>query len=295
MSELDRKIRAAVIQMNSGADPDRNIECALTLMESAITEQSANLIVLPENFLCYGSSGLSALVSSLDTYLETLSSFAQKHSVTLVAGSIPYCASSVLTDVAPHQNMFRVDMPAGAISNTGKFFSRSLVIDAKGQVVGAYDKCHLFDVDVEDGFSNYRESETYAAGSASVVATVEGLGLGLSICYDLRFPDLYQHLVDLGAKLITVPSAFTAVTGKAHWEVLLRARAIETQCYVIAANQWGDHGKGRETWGHSMIVDPWGEIVAECTTGISYCVAEIELDKLARVRKAIPVQQHKRF
>lgn len=271
MSTSGQHITAALIQMNSQHDCRENMRQAQTLMSDAVS-QGCDLLVLPENFLCFGHSGLSRLSAFLDALLNDLKAFAKAHAVTIVAGSIA------------HQSE----------QDAARYFSRSLVIGPQGQVQASYDKCHLFDVDVADGHGRYRESDTYLSGREAVVTEVHGARLGLSICYDLRFGNLYQALVERGAQLITVPSAFTAVTGRAHWEVLLRARAIETQCYLLAANQCGDHGKGRETWGHSMIVDPWGKILAECDDTPGFCHAELDLQYLAEIRKAIPMQSHKR-
>ena len=295
----EQELKAAVVQMNSRNDPGTNLDSALSLMKKAVLEQSVNLIVLPENFLYFGRDGLAAVASLLDDYLNPICSFAKLHQVTVVAGSVPHKVNVPLSGLGLGQqtcvatSLETTDVNVSIAAE--RFFSRSLVIASTGELVGAYDKCHLFDVDVDDGFSSYRESATYQAGRECVVLNNDSMKIGLSICYDLRFPELYQNLAKMGAQLITVPSAFTAVTGKAHWEVLLRARAIETQSFVLAANQWGDHGKGRETWGHSMIIDPWGKVLAECESGVGYCVANINLCELEQVRRAIPVQQHKVF
>ena len=263
------KLKAAVIQMNSGDDCVANLDEALGLLSAAVND-GAQLLVLPENFLCFGNSGLARLNEQLDGILVQLKAFTREHQVALVAGSIAHAS----------------------LEKPGYYFSRSLLINPLGGIEAAYDKCHLFDVDVADEHARYRESDTYLAGREAVSATVLGHKLGMSICYDLRFPNLYQALRAQGADLITVPSAFTAVTGKAHWEILLRARAIETQCFVLAANQVGDHGKGRQTWGHSMIIDPWGEILVECDAGPGYGIAELNLQRLQEIRSAIPVQMH---
>lgn len=273
MPATEHTLRAAVIQMNSQHDCHENLDQAMALMADAAAK-GAQWLVLPENFLCFGQSGLARLLESREQLVGQLQAFASARRVTIVAGSIAHPGPE----------------------DSGRFYSRSLLIDAEGQVQASYDKCHLFDVDVEDGFGRYRESDTYQPGQSAVVSDLDGVCLGMSICYDLRFANLYQALVEAGAQVITVPSAFTAVTGQAHWDVLLRARAIETQCYVLAANQCGDHGKGRQTWGHSMIVDPWGEVIARCDDGPGFCIAELDFQRLADIRKALPVQKHrKRF
>ena len=175
----------------------------------------------------------------------------------------------------------------------GQLANRGFVVDAQGQVRARYDKLHLFDVDLASGES-WRESSVYTGGGEAVVVDTPIGPLGLSICYDLRFPDLYRALSDAGATSLVVPAAFTRPTGKAHWEVMLRARAIEAASFVIAAAQTGEHEDGRETWGHSMVVDPWGEIMLDMgeATGIGY--SEIDAAKLADIRTRIPVLKHRR-
>ncbi|MNT13598.1 2-oxoglutaramate amidase [compost metagenome] len=171
----------------------------------------------------------------------------------------------------------------------------SLLIDEHGQTVARYDKLHLFDVDVADNRGRYRESDDYAHGSQVVVADTPVGRLGLSVCYDLRFPELYSALRAAGAELISAPAAFTAVTGAAHWEVLIRARAIETQCYVLAAAQGGTHPGPRETYGHAAIVDPWGRIVAEQASGEAVLLSERDSSEQASIRARMPVALHRRF
>ena len=171
----------------------------------------------------------------------------------------------------------------------------SLLIDAQGQRVARYDKLHLFDVDVADSRGQYRESDDYAHGARLVVADTPVGRLGLTVCYDLRFPALYSALRAAGAELISAPSAFTAVTGEAHWQVLVRARAIETQCYLLAANQGGIHPGGRATYGHSAIIDPWGRPLAEQAQGEALLLARRDAAEQAAIRQRMPVQSHCRF
>ncbi|MBR0551999.1 carbon-nitrogen hydrolase family protein [Stakelama marina] len=175
----------------------------------------------------------------------------------------------------------------------GKLANRSFLIDDKGMIRARYDKLHLFDVDLPSGES-WRESSVYAAGDGAVVADSPAGALGLSICYDLRFPDLYRALTDAGAELLSIPAAFTRPTGKAHWEILLRARAIEGAAFVVAAAQTGEHDDGRATWGHSMVVDPWGEVLLDMgePAGVGY--AEIDLARLGDVRSRVPALRHRR-
>ncbi len=170
-----------------------------------------------------------------------------------------------------------------------------LVFDPRGEMVARYDKMHLFDVQVDDRQAQYSESRSFEPGSRIVCVDAPVGRIGLSICYDLRFPELYRKLLEQGAEILTVPSAFTKVTGEAHWEVLLRARAIENQCFVLAANQGGVHNATRETWGHSMIVDPWGRVLARVESGEGVAVADIDLSALHALRSRMPIQSHRRL
>ena len=262
-------LQCAVIQMNSSNDWRDNLRRA----QSYINEASANgakLLVLPENFLCFGVSGLSSFAPHVSECIHVLQGLSDTLGVTLVCGSVPVAASE------------------------GRYFSRCYVL-RPGVSASYYDKIHLFVVDVQDAVGAYRESDTYMAGSTPVVCDAEGQLLGLSICYDLRFPELYQKYLQQNVSLISVPSAFTYSTGKQHWEILLRARAIETQCYVLAANQCGDHGANRRTWGHSMVVSPTGEVLASCADTPGICYATLDTSKLESVRSAMPLKAHKRL
>ena len=171
--------------------------------------------------------------------------------------------------------------------DTGKIANRSFLISPEGRITARYDKIHMFDVNLPGGES-YRESRNYEAGQDAVVANLPWGGLGLSICYDLRFPYLYRALAHAGAKFLAIPAAFTRVTGEAHWSALLRARAIETQCFVFAAAQGGRHEHGRETYGHSLIVSPWGKVLAEGGTDPGHVIADIDTKEIETVRARIP-------
>ncbi|MGL5391170.1 MAG: carbon-nitrogen hydrolase family protein [Shewanella sp.] len=203
---------------------------------------------------------------------QALSALAAQHRVYLVAGTIPILAAD------------------------GRLHSRCYLFDDKGATLGHYDKLHLFDVDVADATARYRESDTFCPGDhISVIPTPFG-NIGLAICYDLRFPDLFRALRLAGAEIIALPAAFTKVTGAAHWQVLLQARAIENQCVLLAAAQWGAHHQGsRETWGQSMVVGPWGEIIAERPTGVGWLHAEVSITSVHEVRQRMPLAQHNRF
>ena len=267
--------RVAAIQMISGADVQSNLEQAARLMADA-AEQGAQLILLPECFAAFGNRTLTEIAAAefenrgpIRTFLRQQ---ARELGVWLVGGSIP--------------------LPA---THNGKALACSLVVDDQGKEVARYDKLHLFDVEVADSQRSYQESRDYGYGDRLVCIDTPVGRLGLSICYDVRFAELYQALRNAGAELIVVPSAFTAVTGAAHWEVLLRARAIESQCYVLAANQGGVHANGRETWGHSCLIDPWGEIKACLPQGEGVICGEIDLQHMNDIRRRMPVAMHRRF
>ena len=209
------------VQMESSDDIEQNLVEAIRLLDIAATEQNSNLVVFPENFLCFAKTQQRHLANNISFYLSKFQAIAADQSINLVLGSIP---SLIREDGKP---------------TDGRFRSASYVINSQGDICCQYDKINLFDVDVKDEHGQYRESETFEAGSSIKVTDIQNLKLGLSICYDLRFAELYIELRKRGAQIITVPAAFTKTTGDAHWQSLLRARAIETQCAIVAANQGG--------------------------------------------------------
>lgn len=267
----------AVIQMVSQDDVLANLRTARLLLEQAAAA-GARLAVLPENFAAIGRRDLSQLgraeALGEGPILPWLHQAARDLGVWIVAGTLPLPPDDQ-PEAKPH--------------------ACSLLIDAQGQRVARYDKLHLFDVDVADNRGQYRESDDYAHGARLVVADTPVGRLGLTVCYDLRFPALYSALRGAGAELISAPSAFTAVTGEAHWQVLVRARAIETQCYLLAANQGGIHPGGRATYGHSAIIDPWGRLLAEQAQGEALLLARRDATEQAAIRQRMPVQSHCRF
>ena len=267
--------RVAAIQMISGADVQANLEAAARLIAEA-AEQGAQLVLLPECFAAFGNRSLQEIAAAEYANSGPIRPFlarqAREHGIWLVGGSIP------------------LPVQAG-----GKPMACCLLVDEQGQEVTRYDKLHLFDVEVADNQRSYRESRDYGFGDRLVCIDTPIGRLGLSICYDVRFAELYQALRNQGAEVIVVPSAFTAVTGAAHWEVLLRARAIESQCYILAANQGGVHANGRETWGHSCLIDPWGEVIASLPRGEGVICGEIDLQHLNDIRRRMPVAGHRRF
>lgn len=267
----------AVIQMVSQDDVLANLATARRLLEQAAAA-GARLAVLPENFAAMGRRDLAALgraeASGEGPILPWLQRTARDLGLWIVAGTIP--------------------LPPDGQADA-KAHACSLLFDEHGQRVARYDKLHLFDVDVSDSRGRYRESDDYAFGSRVVVADTPVGRLGLTVCYDLRFPELYSGLRAAGAELITAPAAFTAVTGAAHWQVLVRARAIETQCYVLAAGQGGGHPGGRETFGHSAIIDPWGRVQAEQPSGEAVLLGVRDGAEQAAIRQRMPVASHRRF
>lgn len=267
----------AVVQMVSQADVGANLLAARRLLEQA-AEHGARLAVLPENFAAMGHRDLAALARSEATgegpILPWLAQAARDLGLWIVAGTLPLPPDGQ-PQARPH--------------------ATSLLIDAQGQRVARYDKLHLFDVEVADSRGCYRESDDYVHGAQVVVADTPVGRLGLSVCYDLRFPELFSALRAAGAELISVPAAFTAVTGAAHWQILVRARAIETQCYVLAANQGGSHPGGRETFGHSAVVDPWGRVLLEQPLGEAVLQATRDPEGQMIIRQNMPLASQRRF
>ena len=266
------KFLAAAVQMVASDDKAANLKEAQDWVRLAAA-QGARVVALPEVFIWRG----------------------EKKREREFAETIPGPSSTALAGLA-HE--LRVYLLAGsileAIPGSDKAYNTSLLFDPAGELIASYRKIHLFDVDLANGTS-LRESATREYGDGVIVADTEFCPMGLTVCYDLRFPELYRALATRGAQIIFVPSAFTAYTGAAHWETLLRARAIENQVYIIAADQFGKSPKSFETHGHSMIVDPWGNISAELADGPGVINAEIDLDYLAKVRAELPSLKHRRL
>lgn len=260
--------KAACVQMTTGIHPDANLERASNLIARA-TVQGANFVATPEMTGCMNIRGNDSqaqrFYESDDPLLKAFQTQASDLQIWLLIGSL----------AVKHESDERLA-------------NRSFLISPEGEISARYDKIHMFDVEVGDG-QRYRESSVYRPGDKAVIADTPLGQLGLSICYDLRFPYLYRHLAQSGANIVTCPAAFTRVTGEAHWHVLLRARAIETGSFVIAPAQSGLHEDGRETFGHSLIIAPWGEILAESNvTGEDVILAEIDLERSNDARRRIP-------
>jgi deaminated glutathione amidase len=268
---------AAVLQMTSAASVEANLASARMLLEQAHAA-GAVFAVLPENFPIMGRKE------------------ADKVAVAESLGEGPI--QSFLARSANELGMWIVGgtMPIKVTDDESRVAAASLIFDERGRLVGRYDKIHLFDVDIPDREERYRESKTTAPGTEpTVVPTPIGL-LGMSVCYDIRFPELFRQLQAEGAQIFSVPSAFTAPTGRAHWELLLRARAVENLCYVLAAAQGGHHENGRETYGDSLIVDPWGHVLARVSEpGPGVAVAEIDLTQQTELRSRFPALNHRRL
>lgn len=266
----------AAVQMTTGADLQRNLDAAATLLDAAAAG-GAGLAVLPEVFAFMGRNDAERLalaeVDGDGVVQAFLSEQAAHHRLWLVGGTHAIRAPGDLE----------------------RSFAACLVYDPRGRRVARYDKLHLFDVCLPDADESYRESSATRPGAAVGAVDIGCARLGLSVCYDVRFPELFRCLAGQGAELLSVPSAFTARTGAAHWEVLLRARAVENLAVVIGAAQVGRHPSGRETWGHSMIVGPWGDVLAEHddpTPGV--VIAEVDMARLRELRRTFPVLEHRR-
>ena len=276
-------VKLTAIQLTSAANVATNLaKIAELLAEITATSSHCNtenvnqepvqhLVVLPECCLYFGGKDSEQLSLAKESVLANdlcvaLGQLAKKFKVYLVGGTIPMLAASA-----------------------DKFTNSSCVFNPNGELIGQYDKIHLFDVDVSDNTQSYCESRYTQAGKEIQVVNTEFANIGLSVCFDLRFPNLFQQLVKAGADIITVPSAFTKVTGKAHWQTLLQARAIENQVYIIAAGQEGVHENGRETWGHSMIINPWGTIEQSITTGEGFISVEYKKQEVTDIRQSMPL------
>ena len=268
-------LRVAAVQLQSQDDVTRNLaECA-RLVRSAASE-GAKLVVLPENFAYFGADESKRILAERladpgGPIQSALSGMAREAEAFLVAGGFPEASPDFTRP-----------------------FNTALVFGPDGALVGSYRKVHLFDVALQDG-TTLAESSATTPGQSPATFDIGRFRVGLSICYDLRFPELYRALVSQGANVLLVPAAFTAHTGKDHWHPLLRARAIESQAYVIAAAQWGKHPRGRTTYGHSLIVDPWGSVIAEASDRVGVVSANLDLEYIQQVRAAVPCLEHRRL
>jgi predicted amidohydrolase len=265
-------MRVAVCQLNSRADRDHNLAVARGLLESA-QQAGAELAVLPEYVDYLGPGDGSPKPERVDgEFAAFFAQAARELGIWVHAGSFH--------EIGPDER---------------RTYNTSLVFDPRGELVARYRKIHLYDVEIA-GRVSYQESRSVAPGDETVVAEIDGVRTGLSICYDLRFPELYRRLaVEGAARVLVVPAAFMMHTGRDHWEVLLRARAIENQCYVVAAGQIGDHEPGRTCFGRSMIVDPWGTVLAQAPDAVGIVTAELDLERLEKIRTELPSLANRRL
>lgn len=272
--------KVAAIQMASGTNVRANLNEVSNQISSAV-EAGAQLVVLPESFAIMAMKDVDLVVVAEDegtgTIQDFLSEQAKNNNIWLIAGTVP------------------IKLKSDNVHYENKYYAACLVYNEKGEQVSRYDKIHLFDVHLEATKETYSESETIEAGNKAVVIDTPFGKIGLGICFDLRFPELFRELVLQGAQIIVIPSAFTAITGKAHWEVLLRARAIENLCYVVASAQGGYHVNGRETHGDSMIIDPWGSVLDHLPQGSGYVVADIDIENIINIRKNFPVLENRKI
>jgi len=266
-------MRVAACQVNSGSDRGLNLATAVELLDRAAAA-GADVAVLPEYVDYLGPADREPKPEPVDGEFATvLAAAARRLSIWVIGGSFH--------EIGP---------------DTGHTYNTTLVFDRTGSVAATYRKIHLFDIDIAGRPEvSYRESRRVAPGSEITTVDVEGVRFGLSICYDLRFPELYRRLAIAGAQVLVVPAAFTTHTGRDHWEVLLRARAIENTCYVVAAGQSGDHEPRRSCFGHSMVVDPWGTVVAQAVDGIGLVVAELDAQRVGSIREQLPSLANRRL
>jgi deaminated glutathione amidase len=268
--------RVATIQMVSGANVEANLASAASLIAEAAGKDS-EFALLPEYFPIISDNEHDKLdhceAPGSGPIQDFLSEQARKHGLWLMGGTIPLdCGDS------------------------NRVYNSCLLYNPSGELVARYEKMHLFDVFVDSlGKEAYNESHTIAPGNNVVVAQTPFARIGMSVCYDLRFPELYRHMLGQNITLITVPSAFTVTTGRRHWEILLKARAVENLCYLIASNQGGQNTARRATWGHSMIIDPWGDILAEVKDGPGVAVADLDFKHLEALRKSFPALKHRKL
>ncbi len=277
---MTRPFTAACIQFTAGRDPEGNIPTVVGLVRRA-REAGADFVFTPEvtNFIEPRGSlrREKARREAEDPMLAALREVAAEAGIWLLVGSL-----AIAVTAGP-----------GAAAGETRLANRSFLVDPAGDIIARYDKIHMFDVDLAGGES-YRESRAYRPGERAVVAETPWGKLGMSVCYDLRFPHLYRALAHAGAEFLAVPSVFTVPTGRAHWHVLLRARAIENGSFVVAAAQCGEHAEGRRSYGHSLIVDPWGEVLADGGEEVGFISARIDPERIAEARRMVPSLGHDR-
>jgi len=257
-------MKVSLIQLTVGPNVDLNFNKLQDLLNQSI-KFNPDLILLPECCL-FLSNKQKHYFSTNDSYVTYIKNFAELNNIYILIGSLP-------------------------IKENAQPYNQSILIDNKGSIVSRYNKIHMFDVLLKNGEA-YRESDSYTAGNDLIISDIQGCKVGHTICYDLRFPKLYRALAKKGSKIIVVPSAFTQTTGKAHWHTLVRARAIENGVFILAPNQWGTNEENRSTYGHSLVVNPWGEIIAEADDKEMVLNCEINLNEVETSQQSIPVLSH---
>lgn len=274
MKQARLQSKLAAVQITTGPDVEKNLAAIEIQIQNAVKE-GANIVALPEVFACYDSQKYLALgqqeLQATGNLRSRMSAWAKDNKVYLIGGTIPV--------LEPKES---------------KVYPRCYFYNDQGEELGYYDKIHLFDVDIGDAQGRYRESDMFLSGDEVKVFPTPYGNVGLTICYDLRFPYVFDRLRKAGADIITVVAAFTETTGRAHWQPLLQARAIEQQCYILASNQYGQHDEKRRTFGHSMVISPWGEVLDQLPAGEGFSCAEIDLEEVQRIRREMPIANHQR-
>ena len=263
-------LKVACIQPNSGQNMQANLKVVCNLIRAA-QKSGAQFVALPEN------------VSLMDHRPEIVKSFARQ-----VNG---HPAIQAFAEIAKETGIWILAGSVGTLASDGRVSNCSVLLNSDGVIVAEYNKIHMFDVDLPNG-EVYRESETFCPGNSAIIAETPWGRLGMSICYDLRFPQLFRAMARQGAQIIVVPAAFTRVTGEKVWHILNRARAIECASFIISPCMWGEHSGGRTTYGHSLVIDPWGNVIADAGEGVCFVTAEIDLTQVKNARSAIPALQH---
>jgi deaminated glutathione amidase len=286
-----RYLRLAAIQMVSSSNMQSNLRTAKKLMSEAVN-QGAQMVVLPENFAVFGQRNVLDCGQAEATQKGPIRSFlrqmASELGIWLIGGTVP--------TVEPHpQREVSIHSLANPESLKGRVYAACYLINPVGAEIGRYDKIHLFDVDMGEKYGRYRESDSFQRGVRPCVVETPWGRVGVAVCYDIRFPEYFRLLMDRGAEMVVVPSAFTYSTGEAHWEVLMRARAIENLCFIAGASQGGEHENNRRTWGGSVVVNPWGQVLASHNTGEGIVIADIDFEEVQQARAKMPVHTHRQF
>jgi len=296
-SNPGKNLIVAAVQLRPQNSLEENLASAEALIQRAV-DGGSQLLVLPENFAYLGRKDLAEVGLTEQTAAGPVRRFlanqARRHAIWLVGGTIPLTA----TEPSAAADAAQCDTLKSGNAQSSKPVARSLLFNPRGEEVAHYDKIHLFDADVSaksQQQKQYRESDDYRAGGDIVVADADLCRLGMTVCYDLRFAELYRQLADNNAQIICAPAAFTAATGRDHWELLLRARAVENQVFMIGANMVDRDHPRRGLWGGSAIVDPWGTLLAKVDDQVGVAIAEIDLDRLVDVRQKMPIRQHRKL